>query len=598
MITLENFEHHVSFKIWQRGMDYYEDGAVAALEETLPGEWTATVEGAECYTVKVLLDGDEVEAWECDCPYDMGDICKHVVAVVIAIRKEREKGNGSVVSKKKTQKKKAVVVEEMKSRAEEAVTVGEERAEKDDSLFADLMKLAKKEDLSTFIEAYAMNDEQFKQVFLDYLIKKFVKPKEKIRKNYRKEVMRVFMSTIRTRRSRYSYRNDYDEDTDWTQIAAGMKKLFDEALILLKAGETKSPTDIILQFYQSLMETINDSFMYDYGGLGMMADCCEKAAEILRNVVVHPSASSDLRRGILSEIGEMAEGSVWEECFDFDMDGLKFEISRLVQTPEGHLKMLDEEIGKQTGVSRYVIMKMDYLDELGRTEEAQTVMNQYLHLPEVRRRKVEQLQGEEKYVEALELLNDGIVIAKQNNHAGTERQWLEMKLAIYELQKSSKEIIEICRTLFVANSGSMEYYKKLKENIPPDEWKTFLHRMIAKVKYRSGVIADIFEAEKEYDELLKWIISESYNRISRILNYGLRMPKNYHSALLDLFAVDIKAYTENKFNIGREHYRTIAQWLHEAKRFTGGTMVVARIVGEFRTTYKRRPAMMEELRGL
>ena len=105
MITLENFEHHVSFKIWQRGMDYYEDGAVVALEETSPGEWTATVEGAECYTVEISLDGDEVEAWECDCPYDMGDICKHVVAVVIAIRKEREKGNGSVVSKKKTQKK-------------------------------------------------------------------------------------------------------------------------------------------------------------------------------------------------------------------------------------------------------------------------------------------------------------------------------------------------------------------------------------------------------------------------------------------------------------------------------------------------------------
>lgn len=81
--------------------------------------------------------------------------------------------------------------------------------------------------------------------------------------------MRVFMSTIRTRKSRYSYRYDYDEDTDWILIAAGMKKLFDEALILLKAGETESPTDIVLQFYQSLMETVKNSFMYDYDGLGM-----------------------------------------------------------------------------------------------------------------------------------------------------------------------------------------------------------------------------------------------------------------------------------------------------------------------------------------
>lgn len=179
MITLENFEHHVPFKIWQRGMHYYEDGAVSALEETSLGEWTATVEGTECYIVEISLNGDEVKAWECDCPYDMGDICKHIVAVVIAIRKEKEKGNGSIVSKKKPQEKKAVIVEKMKSRAEETVIIEEERTEKDDALFADLMKLAKKEDLSTFIEAYAMNDEQFKQVFLDYLTKKYIKPQKK-----------------------------------------------------------------------------------------------------------------------------------------------------------------------------------------------------------------------------------------------------------------------------------------------------------------------------------------------------------------------------------------------------------------------------------
>ena len=44
-ITIDNFEHHVLFKIWQRGMDYYDEGGVVDLEEVTPGEWEATVEG-------------------------------------------------------------------------------------------------------------------------------------------------------------------------------------------------------------------------------------------------------------------------------------------------------------------------------------------------------------------------------------------------------------------------------------------------------------------------------------------------------------------------------------------------------------------------
>ena len=85
-ITLDNFEYHVPFKIWQRGMDYYDDDAVIDLDEMAPGEWVATVEGTDEYLVELSLKGREVQSWSCECPYDGGDICKHVVAVVLAIR--------------------------------------------------------------------------------------------------------------------------------------------------------------------------------------------------------------------------------------------------------------------------------------------------------------------------------------------------------------------------------------------------------------------------------------------------------------------------------------------------------------------------------
>ena len=90
MITLDNFENFVPYKIWMRGEEYYEIDAVSELEEISPGEWTATVEGTDDYNVEISMDGNEIESWYCDCPYD-GEICKHVVATLLAIRDNRKK---------------------------------------------------------------------------------------------------------------------------------------------------------------------------------------------------------------------------------------------------------------------------------------------------------------------------------------------------------------------------------------------------------------------------------------------------------------------------------------------------------------------------
>ena len=90
MITISNFEKYVLPKILMRGEDYYESDAVLEIEEESPGEWIATVCGTENYKVTVSMEGNEIVAWECDCPYD-GNICKHVVATLLAIRDSRGK---------------------------------------------------------------------------------------------------------------------------------------------------------------------------------------------------------------------------------------------------------------------------------------------------------------------------------------------------------------------------------------------------------------------------------------------------------------------------------------------------------------------------
>ena len=49
-------------------------------------EFSAVVAGSELYTVYVKLNGETIVEYECDCPYDYGNTCKHTVAVFYKLR--------------------------------------------------------------------------------------------------------------------------------------------------------------------------------------------------------------------------------------------------------------------------------------------------------------------------------------------------------------------------------------------------------------------------------------------------------------------------------------------------------------------------------
>ena len=76
------------------------------VEHDSPDTWTAEVEGNDLYSVEIQFSGDEIISWNCDCPYDGGDICKHVVAFLLYIKENRDEHPVTVeVPKKKANAK-------------------------------------------------------------------------------------------------------------------------------------------------------------------------------------------------------------------------------------------------------------------------------------------------------------------------------------------------------------------------------------------------------------------------------------------------------------------------------------------------------------
>lgn len=86
-MTLDNFEQFVEPKIIGRGFDYFKEGEVVRLEKVSEREFSALVFGTEKYDVFVKLSDREIVEYECSCPYDYGDTCKHAVAVFYKLRK-------------------------------------------------------------------------------------------------------------------------------------------------------------------------------------------------------------------------------------------------------------------------------------------------------------------------------------------------------------------------------------------------------------------------------------------------------------------------------------------------------------------------------
>lgn len=80
-MNIYHFASEIDAKILTRGHDYYLEGTVLEVSREGDREYFFEVEGSEVYEVAVRLDEEgEILHSGCDCPYDLGPVCKHEVA--------------------------------------------------------------------------------------------------------------------------------------------------------------------------------------------------------------------------------------------------------------------------------------------------------------------------------------------------------------------------------------------------------------------------------------------------------------------------------------------------------------------------------------
>lgn len=90
-LNLNNFEQLIDTRILERGFGIYKSDLILSIEQIDKGIWEAIVQGSEDYevTVQVASSGNIMSTY-CDCPYNMGDYCKHEVAIFNFLKYSKE----------------------------------------------------------------------------------------------------------------------------------------------------------------------------------------------------------------------------------------------------------------------------------------------------------------------------------------------------------------------------------------------------------------------------------------------------------------------------------------------------------------------------
>lgn len=571
MITIDNFEGIVPYKILVRGEQYYRGEAVSDLEETSPGEWTATVEGTDSYSVNISMDGNEIDSWDCDCPYD-GEICKHVVATLLTIRnhEKEEKTNIEMI-------------------------VDYDQANVD---IKQCLSIIDSKELSQFVCDYASTNKEFRTALLNRFVTKEISATSK-GKDYKTEIEKIFANSLYNTRTRYHNRYK-DSDSDWETVFNQLDVLLEKADLFLKMESIDCTIAIALQTLRSIGENYNDDLLYDDDLIPSIY--CEQAGDLILKVIQHPKTTQQQKTEILHELSLIAQIWIYREYDIYDVDELMMQINLAIQPVEKALELIDrllEERKDAYDLYQLVLRKVDLLLGQNEQEKADETIRQYLYLSEIRKMEVEKLMTQCRYEEAIRLLDEGIELAEKEMNAGTKHEWIKLKLEIYEKTNRTLDIIDTCRLLFISGRDQLDYYHKLKALIPAEQWKDFLDtlmkeaRLVGGFSYYGGVEAEIYVKEKDNDRLFHWLTSEEYRQFDVLMRYSHYLKDTHSEQLIAIYTSMLVDYAER--NVGRSHYEHIAQVLLCMQKLNGGNVAVKYLVSEFRAKYNRRRAMMEIL---
>lgn len=555
-IPLNEFEHIIDETILKRGLSYFKNGYVTEFSEISNGEFEANVSGTEEYTVTLKVENDIIIEHNCDCPYDMGPVCKHIVASIFYLKQDELNLNKQNIPLAKKKKNK---------------TVSQQLKE--------VLDKVSLQDLKEFIQEQSKMDKQFRNLFLS----SFAHLNESQSKEFYKKQIR---SVVNSATDRHGF-------IGWHEMKYLEQGIDPIITIAEKQLEVKNYKNTIY-ICTALMEEMTEAIQFSDDSNGYIGGVIDSSYEMLYDI-----ATKNISAGIKTELFNYCITAFKKRLFDgWDWHtgilNVAYELTDNENEADIIIKCLDTVNGEYER-ERAQSFKLDIISKYKDTKEVQRFIDKNITNSSIRNFEIEKAVNNKDFEKAIRLCKNGIEYDK-NDKPGLVKNWYNWLLKIAQAQNDKTKIIEYSRFLFIDNfHPEQDYYQLLKQEIEPNKWKDFLEDIIKEItpkggwKY-NGLVRKIYINEKWWDRL--FLLLKENTSLENIESNEKYLSKDYSQELIQLYSERLIKYVD-KF-MGRNHYQTACRYLRRMKKL-GGNEKVNELIEYFKITYPKRKALLDEL---
>lgn len=544
--------------ILERGLNYYEEGYVTSLEQTLTG-YMAVVEGTDDYHVEIEIRDDQVYDMTCTCPYAAdGNYCKHMAAVLYKI----EEGEADT-----------------KIPANYFEKVQDQKRELQEVIAGIPIK-----ELQEIVFSQATSDDfLYNRIMTKYAL---ITPRHMIR-------LKQQVNDIGYHYSDRSGFVDYYHATDYTDALNTL--LYENIPLLLEKNYRMEAFELVnCVFYEIGNRDMDDSD----GGTSFVADnCYEYWQTILQE------CNDKEKESMFQWFQEHQENYVMDYLEDYISDFLlnEFHDEEILQKK---LHMLDEKIAKfqkenysgdsysaYYGVVNNITARIRLMQELNYSkQEIREYRQKYRNFSEIRKMEIQEYLSGGKYEEAIAVLKESKSL--DADKAGVVAEYSQQLIQIYEKRNMQKEYAqELEYQVFECMQRDLEYIVKLKKLYSETEWKEQRERFL-QGKTSSWIRYEFLVEEELFEELLREI--QKNQSVYALDQYEKVLKKHLPNEVRDIYVQYVKKGAIQTAD--RKAYKYLMSYLKKITKYPNGKKIAQDIAESWRQDYKRRPAMMDELR--
>ncbi len=418
--------------------------------------------------------------------------------------------------------------------------------------------------------------------------------------DYKKEVAGCYthvMKRVRWERD-WSRQPDY---LDWEEVGIALKKVIRKAKDQIADENPIAAAETALLILNTDTIQYEEDFLYEREDWDMDDLCIEECVDLISLSFQSPRMDPRQKLDVCERLEQIWRSDLFDYCetdiaeiIDSTRDSLMTECERLA-----HMKRSFE---KETSGWRRESLACEIWDFLMKgkyKDEAIIFFKQNFELKELRKRYVDLLlsMGQEK--EALDVIDEAIMLCKKRGMAGLVRGWQEKKMSILESMNDNPAVLKLCREMFAdaRDTDVLNYYHKMKSLVPPAEWPDYRDKILRGYDHKQNAdssLSSIFVEEGLIERLFDVLAASRFNLMTALQKYAKHFDAQQQKVLVARLEKDI--ICSLGYNPTRKSYQAIAAKLKNlASICPAGRDLARKALNHYLTTYSNRPALLEEL---